>query len=227
MKKIILICGCLVLVIYLIIASVMFFNNKTNKADYLVDITNYNMNDIKDILKDYKISIIYIDSTEQHDTVLYTAPSANKLVYIGQEIQVYVSNGNETITYKNLINKYYEDNQEYFTYLEKLGVNIIIENQISNEYPDGLIINQSSLGVVKSTDDFIIKVNYNEPLIEIPDLINKTESYVRDYFKDTKIEVIFIYNNVNKEEDLVYYQSINANSLVINTNTKLYVYISI
>ncbi len=226
MKKILIISGIIVIVLYGYLTINLFFNEEIN-TEYLKDLTNYKIDDIKKEYNDYQISIIYIDSNEEKDTILYTNPSANKLISEGQKIELFVSSGITSNTYKNLTNKYYEDNLIYIEWLIQNEVEVIIENQISNDYPDGTIIKQSSYGEIKANEKFIITVNYNEALIEIPNLINKTEDYVINYFKETKIEIIFIYNSVNNTKNLVYYQSIKPNSLVLNTNTKLYIYIAL
>lgn len=226
MKKIIIICLTINILIYGVFTYFIFFKQNEIIVLEMKDITNLKKSEVIEELFDYDIEFIYCESTKQKDTVVYTEPNAKEFIQEGQIIKVYISTGYIKEYYKDIVNKYLENELDYIEYLEDKNIEVIIEKQISNDYPDGVIIYQSLFGEVKENESFKIIVNYNEPLILVEDFTNKTEEYVKEYFAKTNIEVYFIYNKKDGS-NLVYGQSISPNSLIKNDITILYVYISI
>lgn len=226
MKKIVFICILINISIFSVFSYYLFFRSNDNELIYMIDVINLEKQEVSNLLDDYELEFIYIDSNKEKDSVVYTSPKVNEITQKGQKISIYLSTGEEKIYYDNLVNKYYEANVEYLEFLEnEYNINVIIENQLSDDYPNGVIVYQSTNGIINKNDTFIITVNYNNSLILIPNLIGKTENEVISIFKDEDIILHFIYDN-NSKEKLVYKQSIEPNSLVIK-GTILYIYISI
>ncbi len=226
MKKIIIFCITINIILYSTILYFVFIKNTNEEIVYMQNLVNETKEDAISKLKDFEVEVIESNSDRDKGTVLYTEPRENELVYKGQHIKLFISNGYHSESYRILINKHYEDNIDYLNNIsEKYNINVIVENQISDNYPDGVIIYQSTNGNIRNNEEFKIIVNYNKPLILIPNLIGKSELDVLEYFKNYDIIICFIYEKKNGT-NLVFNQSINEGSLVFNKSF-LYVYISI
>lgn len=224
MKKVIIFCVLINVAILSVFSYFIFIEKNDNDVVKMIDLEGRNKNDIADMLDCYEVEYIYFDSNESKDTIVYTEPSKNELTQIGQKIKIYISSGTVKEYYLNMINTYYEENIDYLNELETKIENLVIENQISDEYPDGVIIHQSLDGVIDGNDTLIIKVNYNKPLINIPDLIGKSELEIIYILKDYDLKYKIIYTKMDGSNK-VYEQSISPNTLVIS-NTYLYIYIA-
>lgn len=225
MKKIVVVCICINIIIFCSITYFLFLK-PSDDTKKMIDVSHLDKKDVITKLSGYEVEFIEINSNLKKDVVVYTIPKCNELITENQKIKVYLSNGIIDIYYDDLINKHYEDYINYLNDLEENNnVNIIIEKQINDNFPDGVIISQSSNGIIKENDTFTIIVNYNNPLILIPDLTGKTETEVIYLFKKYNIILLFVYDELNGDNK-VYKQSIQKNSLVLN-GTILYVYISI
>lgn len=225
MKKILIFCFSINVLIISIFSYFLFFKQDNNEVSKMIDVVDLNKYFVVNILEDYELEFIYEQSEKDKNVVIRTEPSADELTQIGQKIKIFVSTGESVFTYKNLINTYYDDNIEYLNELESKNISVIVESQVSDEYPNGVIIHQSSYGEITEFDVFKVVVNYTKPLIQILDFTGKTENYVLDYFKDYDIKINFIYNK-NDGSKLIYDQSIAPNSLVIS-GIVIYIYISI
>ncbi|MFI3251680.1 MAG: hypothetical protein R3Y60_00930 [bacterium] len=225
MKKIIILCVGINLIIYCIFGYFLLFKQNNNEVINMVNLENLSKQEVIDSIEYYELEFIYLESEQEKDIVLYTSPAKNELTQVGQKIKVYISSGMISMYYKNLINTYYEDNVEYFNELELYGVSVIVEKQLDDNYPDGVIVYQSLNDVVSSSDTFKIIVNYNNPLILVPNLIGKNENEVLLLFEKYDIEIQFIYTKKDGSK-LVFDQSISPNTLIISGSV-LYVYISI
>lgn len=225
MKRIIIVCIIIDIAIISTFSYFIFLKGNNNEIKNMIDVVLLDKDEATKLLDDYELEFIYTESLNVRDSIVSTEPKVNEFIENGQKIKIYLSTGEVSIYYEKLINTYYEDKIDYLNELEKSGVNIVIEHQISNDYPDGVIIFQSLSDKINLNDTLKLIVNYKEPLIFIPDFTGKTESFVLNYFKGYDIQINFIYNK--KDGDfLVYNQSISAGSLVINS-TVLYLYISI
>lgn len=225
MKKIIIVCVVINITIISIVGYFMFFNKNANEVVNMVDVVDLNKYVAVNVLEDYDLEFIYEESEKEKNIVLKTEPSANELVQVGQTIKIYLSTGELSLYYKRLVNTYYEDNIDYIYSLENNNVNVIVETQISDDYPDGVIIYQSHNDKISDNDTFKILVNYTKPLILIPNFFNETESFVIDYLRDYNIQINFIYTKMDGC-NRVYDQSIAPNTLVIS-GTSIYIYVAI
>ncbi len=224
MKKLLIVCTIINIAISITFTYFMHFK-KDSEMINMVDVTTLNKEEAVSILCDYEIEIIYEESYLEVNKVIKTDPSVNELTQKGQKVLVYLSSGEVSIYYKNLVNTYYEDNVDYLLELENSNISIKIFNNISDDYPDGVIISQSLEGKINSGDILELVVNYKKPLIFIPDFVGKTDTYVINHFKENDINIKFIYTK-NDGSNVIYDQSIQPNSLVISGLT-LYIYISI
>lgn len=224
MKKTILFCVFINVMIFGVFSYFIFIKSNDNDVTKMIDLVGYNKNDVEELIDYYEVEYIYFDSNEKKDTIIYTEPSKNELTQIGQKVKVYISSGTIKEYYLNLINTYYEDNIDYINELEIKIDNLIIESQISDDYPDGIIIYQSLDGIINEDDTLIIKVNYNKPLINVPNLIGKSELEVIYFLKDYDLKYKIIYTKMDGTNK-VYNQSISPNTLVIS-DTYLYIYIA-
>lgn len=224
MKKIIIICILVNVIICSFIGYFLLFQ-KDNEVKRMIDVTNLTKEKSEYLLNEYELEFIEINSENEKNTVVYTIPKVNELTQKNQLIKIYISSGSVDEYYENLVNQYYEEKLDYIEYLENKKINVIIEKQISDNYPDGLIISQSTNGILKQNDTIILVVNYCEPLYSIPNFIGKTEDEVLEYLSNNDFNIVIIYEEFNTDNK-VFKQSIEPNSLVLK-GTMVYVYISI
>ncbi len=223
MKKVIFVCVIINFILISIFSFILFFNK--NEVFKMIDVTSLTKEETIDKLEDFNIEFIEIDSNLEKNTVVYTDPMKDEFIQKNQILKIYISNGKKENNYDNLVNKYYDDVVDYLNYLEKeQKVKVIIKKQLSDNYPDGVILSQSSNGKILENDTFTILINYNNPLILVPNLIGKTEEEVIEIFIEIDLNILFIYEQIDGSNK-VYNQSISPNSLVLN-GTILYVYIS-
>ena len=77
----------------LLLFYVLFFSSNDIKMQYLKDVSGIMESEAIEILVDYEINIEYVESSKKRQTVLYTKPASNELVYDKQMITLYVSKG--------------------------------------------------------------------------------------------------------------------------------------
>ena len=97
-----------VLLITLLIYTYLFSSSDV-KVHYLKDVTGLKEEQAMDILADYEITVEYVESTKDKETVLYSHPSAGELVYDKQMVTLYVSKGYLRQKYLNIENTLYEE----------------------------------------------------------------------------------------------------------------------
>ena len=86
-----------------------FFSSSDIQVRYLKDVSGLNEEEAINLLKDYEITIEYVESDKKRKTVVYTKPYALELVYDNQMITLYVSKGFLTEKYRILENKIYDN----------------------------------------------------------------------------------------------------------------------
>jgi hypothetical protein len=118
----------------------------------LKDVSGLNYEDgLKELIK-FELGVEYIESNSPKDEILYTIPSAGKVVYEGQMVNIYVSKGHNREVYQNLVNELYDNKKLYLMKLvEEYQLNLEIVYKKDNMIIDGLICN------VELEDEFVDK----------------------------------------------------------------------
>lgn len=227
MRRIIVICLIINILIFSAISYTLFFNTSKTETLYLNDLTDLKVDEALKQLVDYNVEIIEVESEIEVNTVLYTVPEKDRLIYKGQTIQIYISTGEIIENYKDLTNQYYSDNIDYLEDLtDKYNINIVIEQSKNQGYADGLIISQSNFGEIIDNESLTIVVNIDDSTVIIPSFVNKNYQSAQQFFSDKDIKVIYIFSKSAYTKDMIYSQSIKENSLVLVNDNPIYFYVS-
>lgn len=173
-----------------------FFSSSEIKIQYLKDVSGLNEEEALDVLKDYEITIEYVESKKNKDEVLYTKPYAMEMVYEKQMITLYVSKGYQNEKYQILENKIFKDEKEYLDKLVSEHKIELIVNYVTNtKMLDGLIYKQVTKNQYISEGDTLeLYVVSNPKFIILPDFTgwNYIELLRFSYENDINIHIVFL-----------------------------------
>ena len=179
------------------------------------------------ILKDYNIAIQYVESEVAKDTIIYTEPDANQLVYKNQLIVLYVSAGNRE-KYKNLKNQIYEDCIGYLDIIKsQYALDIKIKYLEDVNYPDGLIIKQQTKKeYIDYNDELELVIISNSKTVLLPSFFGWHYQEVINFCNKNKINVEFEYIEFLFEADYVVAQSIREGQYVFKQSNPVIIYLA-
>ena len=214
---------CLVAVVFYI----FFIANKEVKLLSLPSVKGLTEEEGITLLKDYEVAIKYVESDIAKDTILYTEPNANQLVFEKQLIILYVSKGYAP-KYRNLKNQIYEDCKSYLSELkEEYNLDITVKYVEIGEYPDGLIYEmRTEHDYISPNEKVEITVISNPKTVVLPDFIGWTYQDVLKFARDNKINVEFEYVSFLFEANCVVGQSVLAGELVFKQSNPVIIYLA-
>lgn len=215
---------------FLLIALVfyIYFISSNNVKMYNVpDLSNLKDTVGIELLKDFDIAIEYVESDVNKDTILYTFPKANQLIFKDQRIIIYVSSGNKA-KYKNLTNQIYVDCQDYLNKIkEEYSLKIVTKYIEDSKYPNGLIIKQITPNKYLNSGDLVeLVIIKNENTVKIPNFFGWKDIDVVKYCNENKINVELEYIEFLFEANCVVAQSVKEKELVIKQGNPIIIYLA-
>lgn len=198
------------------------------QMEYLPNIYNLKLDEGFLRLEDYEISVSYIDSNLEKDTIVYTFPKANSIVYEKQIITLYVSKGDSNIRYRNLENQMYEDCKEYINEIKlSYNLNIVLTYKEDKSLLDGLIYEQITDDVYIDTGETVeFVVGKNIRTIILPSFVGWHYKDVINYanLNDLRIEIEYI--EFFYQEDYVVGQSVSDGTEVLKNGNPIIIYLA-
>ena len=211
-----------ILIIFLLIYT-FFFSANDVKVQNLKDVSGLALDDALNKLIDYEISIEYVESNKEKETVLYTQPLSNKLVYEKQMITLYVSKGYLKEKYRNLENIMYEDSKEYLNKLVKeYKIELVVTYKNDNMMLDGLIYKQNSeTNYIDYNDTLEIVVISNPKTVILPDFTGWNYMELLRYINENDINVILEYVSILYPSNHVVSQSVLPGERVLKNSNPI------
>lgn len=227
MRKIIVVLFINVLLI-LYVFYVVNISGENIKMNYLPNVYNLDIEDSIARLKDYELSVSYIDSSLEKDKVIYTFPKANSIVYEKQMITLYVSKGNSNTKYRNLENQMYDDCIEYINEIKNAyNLNVIITYKEESSLLDGLIYEQITDDIYIDNNDVIeFVVGKNVSTITIPSFVGWHYLDVVRFANNNDIRIEIEYIEFFYQEDYVISQSVSEGSIVLKNSNPIIIYLA-
>jgi len=225
------------LVIFLIFVNIVlmlfvFYTVNIGKKDvqmeYLPNVLNLNIDEGLELLDDFEVNVLYIESKKDKDFIVSSDPKPNSLVYENQVITLYISAGNNIKRYDNLENQMYEDSLDYINFLiKKHEINVII-SYINDLYMvDGLIYRQISEDeFIDRHDKLELVVVKNERKIVLPSFIGWYYKDVIKYANKNSLIILFEYIDFLYQEDYVVGQSIDSGTEVLKNSSPIIIYLA-
>ena len=212
----------------LLLFYVLFFSSNDIKMQYLKDVSGIMESEAIEILVDYEINIEYVESSKKRQTVLYTKPASNELVYDKQMITLYVSKGFLSKKYDVLENQMYDDCKEYLNNLVKdYKIELIISYEESHTMLDGIIYKQiTSDDYIDNLDVVELIVISNPKTIVIPDFIGWHYIDVLKYSKENDVNFIFEYIPILYSKNYVVGQSKCKGYEVLKNSNPITIYLA-
>lgn len=227
MKKII---GLIIFNLILVLFVFYKINISSNdvKVSYLKNVNNLNIDDGMEKLQNFEISVLYIDSELTKDTILYTEPKANSLVYDNQMITLFVSKGYSTVKFKNLENQVYDNCIEYIENIKKAyNLNVVITYKENKYLLDGLIHSQIITDeYIDQNDTLELVVISNKKVITLPDFIGWHYKDVILYANEKDLRIEFEYVEIFYASDYVVGQSVNSGTKVLKNSNSIKIYLA-
>ena len=216
-----------ILIIFLLIYT-FFFSANDVKVQNLKDVSGLALDDALNKLIDYEISIEYVESNKEKETVLYTQPLSNKLVYEKQMITLYVSKGYLKEKYRNLENIMYEDSKEYLNKLVKeYKIELVVTYKNDNMMLDGLIYKQNSeTNYIDYNDTLEIVVISNPKTVILPDFTGWNYMELLRYINENDINVILEYVSILYPSNHVVSQSVLPGERVLKNSNPITIYLA-
>ena len=216
-----------ILIIFLLIYT-FFFSANDVKVQNLKDVSGLALDDALNKLIDYEISIEYVESNKEKETVLYTQPLSNKLVYEKQMITLYVSKGYLKEKYRNLENIMYEDSKEYLNKLVKeYKIELVVTYKNDNMMLDGLIYKQNSeTNYIDYNDTLEIVVISNPKTVILPDFTGWNYMELLRYINENDINVILEYVSILHPTNHVVSQSVLPGERVLKNSNPITIYLA-
>ena len=205
-----------------------FFSANDVKVQNLKDVSGLALDDALNKLIDYEISIEYVESNKEKETVLYTQPLSNKLVYEKQMITLYVSKGYLKEKYRNLENIMYEDSKEYLNKLVKeYKIELVVTYKNDNMMLDGLIYKQNSeTNYIDYNDTLEIVVISNPKTVILPDFTGWNYMELLRYINENDINVILEYVSILYPSNHVVSQSVLPGERVLKNSNPITIYLA-
>ena len=205
-----------------------FFSSNDIKVHYLKDVTGLKEDQAMEVLLDFDITIEYVESNKEKETVLYSHPFAGELVYEKQMITLYVSKGYLREKYINIENTLYEDNIEYLkTLVNDYKIELEISYKKDSMMLDGLIYQQVT------EDEFIdngekieLIVVSNPKTIKLPDFIGWNYIELLKYCQQNEINIIIEYIPILYVRNHVVGQSVSPGEEVLKNSSTIVIYLS-
>lgn len=193
--------GLATLVIVLIMVFALSIkNNETVATIHVPDVTDMNEVSAKDRLRKSGLKVGDVSRKKSDNVnngrIIKTMPAAGDEIEKGKTVDLVVSKGAGMIKVPNVTNSNYEIAA---TKLEKLGFDVIRENQYSMSVPQDLIISQSVTAgaeVKPEQTTITLVVSQGKPprpkrkkktMIKLKDLKNYSLKSVQDYAKDNDL----------------------------------------
>ena len=205
-----------------------FFSSNDIKLYYLKDVSGLNQEEALNVLKDFEITIEYVESDKERDSVLYSNPYANDLVYEKQMITLYVSKGHISEKYENLENKMLKDVTKYLSLLvNEYKIEIEINYVKNADMLDGLIYKQVSESEHISVGDKLqLYVISNPKYIILPDFTGYSYMDLLVYCNLNDIKIHIIYIPIIYPENHVISQSVSPGEAVMKGSNPITIYLS-
>ena len=201
---------------------------KDVQMEYLPNVLNLNIDEGLELLDDFEVNVLYIESKKDKDFIVSSDPKPNSLVYENQVITLYISAGNNIKRYDNLENQMYEDSLDYINFLiKKHEINVII-SYINDLYMvDGLIYRQISEDeFIDRHDKLELVVVKNERKIVLPSFIGWYYKDVIKYANKNSLIILFEYIDFLYQEDYVVGQSIDSGTEVLKNSSPIIIYLA-
>ena len=205
-----------------------FFSSIDIQVRYLKDVSGLNEEEAINLLKDYEITIEYVESDEKRNTVVYTKPYALELVYDKQMITLYVSKGYLTEKYRILENKIYDNEKEYLTKLvNDYKIELVITYVENSMMLDGLIYKQVTPNQFISYNDTLeLYVVSNPKIVIIPDFTGWNYIDLLNWKNQNDINMEIIYIHALFPKNHVVSQSVNPGEKVLKDSNPITIYLS-
>lgn len=227
MKKIVILLFVNVLLI-LYVFYVIDISSSDVKMGYLPDVYNKNLDSAFEMLEDYEISVSYIDSELETDTIVYTTPKANAIVYEGQMVTIFVSKGNSDILYKDLKNQMLDEVEEYINQIKSAyNLNVIITYKEDENLLDGLIYDQIIDDIyINNNDKLELIVGKNNMTVIIPSFIGWHYQDVINYANKNNLRIEIEYISFLYDKDYVLGQSVSSGTEVMKNSNPILIYLA-
>lgn len=227
LKKIFLLLFINILLIFYVFYVVNIAGTNINMG-YLPNIYNFELEDGISRLANYEVSVSYIDSYLEKDTIIYTEPKANSIVYEKQMITLFVSKGENNIKYKNLENEMFVDHIDYINNLRNsYNINVIITYKEDSNLLDGLIYEQiTDDNYIDVGDTLEIIIGKNNQTIILPSFIGWHYQDVILFTNANDIRIEIEYIEFYFQEDYVISQSVSGGTLVMKNGNPIIIYLA-
>lgn len=195
---------------------------------YLPNVYNHKLEDGLLKLDKYEVSVSFVDSYLEKDTIIYTEPKANAIVYDKQVITLFVSKGENNIKYLNLENEMYEEHIEYINNLKNsYNIDVIITYIEDSNLLDGLIYEQKTDDVYIDRGERIeFIVGKNKETIVLPSFVGWHYQDVILYANSNNIRIEIEYVEFFYQEDYVIGQSVSGGTLVMKNSNPIIIYLA-
>lgn len=207
---------------------IIFFSNNEIKMHYMNDLSGLTEEESIKELEKYEISIEYIESPNEKNTVVYTNPTSKELVCEGQMIVLYISKGYQREKVKSLVNQLYSDSESYLkSLINDYKAEVVIKYVLDDDNIDGLITEQkTSKEYLDDNMTIELTIISNPKTVVIPDFSGWYYKEVIKFGLENMIEIEFEYISILYPKDYVVGQSIDCGTVVLKRNTTIIIYLS-